>query len=173
MRWCCWREEELTVWSAVHCKEAFPFGCPSWERRCWWMIVNYVVYVGREDEGFFWRHRRKTWWWKEKVKHYVFFLCVWGWGGCAQWCSPCDVLFLDEELQLLGVEIKEWKVSDGGRDWDRRRKAKKKKPEGGGGGWYRVRRPLCLSFFDVFSLLPFLLFFLFYPLVFLVFLVWV
>jgi len=125
---------------------------------------------GKRRRGFLLATPEKTWWWKEKVKHYVFFFYVWGWGGCAQWCSPCDVLFLDEELQLLGVEIKEWKVSDGGRDWDRRRKAKKKKPEGGGGGWYRVRRPLCLSFFDVFSLLPFLLFFLFYPLVFLVFL---
>jgi len=88
-----------------------------------------------------------------------FFFCVWGWGGCAQWCSPCDVLFLDEELQLLGVEIREWKVSDGGRDWGQRRKAKKSLK--GGGGWYRVRRPLCFIylFFFVFSSPFFLLFF--------------
>jgi len=87
-----------------------------------------------------------------------FFFCVWGWGGCAQWCSPCDVLFLDEELQLLGVEIREWKVSDGGRDWGQRRKAKKSLK--GGGGWYRVRRPLVLFiYFFLFSPLPFFCFF--------------
>jgi hypothetical protein len=55
------------------------------------------------------------------------------------------VLFLDEELQLLRSE----KCLTG--EEIEAREEKPKKNLKGGGGWYRVRRPLCFFFLDVFS----------------------
>jgi len=62
---------------------------------------------------------------KEKVKYQAFFFCE---DKVVVYNDVllCDVLFFDEELQLLGVGIEEWKVSDGKKTETEEEKQKKK-----------------------------------------------